>query len=84
MMTRGAISRKVSSSQIIITSIMEAKCVACCNITYEIVWLRNMTFGFEVVKSTSRTLIICCDNAAIMNFSQMIIILLVQSVLINK
>ena len=41
-----------------------------------------MIFGFKVIKSTLSTLTICCDNVVIMNFSQMIKVLPVQSVLI--
>ena len=51
MMIRGAIPQKISCNQIIVTSIMEAKCIACHEKTCETIWLRNMMFGFKVVQT---------------------------------
>ena len=33
-------------------------------------WLKNLIFGFQIVESISRTLVIYCDNTTVVHFSQ--------------
>ena len=56
--------------------------MACCEATSEAIWLRNVICRFKIVKSTSSTLTICYNNATIINFSQMMKVMPVQSVFI--
>ena len=62
--------------------LLYTECVTCCEATSKTTWLRNVMSGFKIVESISSTLTICCDNTIIMNFSQMMKVMPIQSILI--
>ena len=63
-------------------SIIKVECAIYCKATCKAIWLRYIIFEYKVVESTFRTLTLCCNNVVVMTFSQMIKVLLIQSVLI--
>jgi len=70
MMARGAISWKSVKQTLTATSTMEAEYVACYEATCQVVWLKNLISGFQIVESISRPLVIYCDNTAAVHLSQ--------------
>ena len=69
MMARGVVSWKSVKQSLTTTSTMEVEYVACYEATQEAVWLKNFTFGFNLVKSILKPLTIYCDNITTMSFS---------------
>nr|KYP45353.1 Copia protein [Cajanus cajan] len=70
MMVGEAISWKSVKQTLIATSTIETKYVACYEATCQAVWLKNLIYGFHIVESISRPLVIYCDNIAAVHFSQ--------------
>ena len=61
---------------------MGVEYVTYCEAICEVIWSRDMISWSKVVKSISKTLILCYDNATVVNFFQMMKVLPVQNILI--
>ena len=70
MMARGAVSWKSVKQTLTATSTMEAEYVACYEATCQALWLKKLIFGFHIVESISKPLVIYCDNTAAVHFSK--------------
>ena len=70
MMAGGAVSWKSVKQTLTATSTMEAEYVACYEATCQAMWLQKLIFGFHIVESISKPLVIYCDNTAAVHFSQ--------------
>ena len=70
MMAGGAVSWKSVKQTLTATSTMEAEYVACYEATCQAMWLKKLIFGFHIVESISKPLVIYCDNTAAVHFSQ--------------
>ena len=70
MMVGGAVSWKSVKQTLTATSTMEAEYVACYEATCQAMWLKKLFFGFHIVESISKPLVIYCDNIAAVHFSQ--------------
>ena len=70
MMAGGAVSWKSVKQTLTATSTMEAEYVACYAATCQAMWLKKLIFGFHIVESISKPLVIYCDNTAAVHFSQ--------------
>ena len=70
MMAGGAVSWKSVKQTLTATSTMEAEYVACNVATCQALWLKKLIFGFHIVESISKPLVIYCDNTAAVHFSQ--------------
>ena len=70
MMARGAVSWKSVKQTLTATSTMEAEYVTCYEATCQAMWLKKLIFGFHIVESISKPLVIYCDNTTAVHFSQ--------------
>ena len=70
MIAGGAVSWKSVKQTLTATSTMEAEYVACYEATCQALWLKKLIFGFHIVESISKPLVIYCDNTAAVHFSQ--------------
>ena len=70
MMIEGAVSWKFVKQKLTTFSIMEAKYVACYEVTCQVIWLRNFILALRAVHSISRPLKLLCDNSAVVYFSR--------------
>ena len=70
MMAGGAVSWKSVKQILTATSTMEAEYVACYEATCQAMWLKKLFFGFHIVESISKPLVIYCYNIATVHFSQ--------------
>ena len=70
MMAGGAVSWKSVKQTLTTTSTMEAEYVTCYKATCQAMWLKKLIFGFHIVESISKPLVIYCDNTAAVHFSQ--------------
>ena len=70
MMAGGAVSWKSVKQTLTATSIMEAEHVACYEAICQAMWLKKLIFGFHIVESISKPLVIYCDSTVAVHFSQ--------------
>ena len=70
MMEGGAVSWKSVKQTLTATSTMEAEYVACYEAICQAMWLKKLIFGFHIVESISKPLVIYCNNTAAVHFSQ--------------
>ena len=70
LLARGAISWKSVKQTVIDASTMEAKFVACFEVTVQANWLQNFILGLGIVDSIAKPLKIYCDNSAAIFFSK--------------
>ena len=70
MMAGGAVYWKSVKQTVTAISTMEAEYVACYKATCQAMWLKKLFFGFRIVESISKPLVIYCDNTAAIHFSQ--------------
>ena len=70
MMAGGAVSWKSVKQTLTATSTMEVEYVACYEATCQAMWLKQLIFGFHIVESISKPLVIYCDNTAAVHLSQ--------------
>ena len=71
MMAGGAVSWKSVKQTLTATSTMEAEYVTCYEATCQAMWLKKIFFfGFHIVESISKPLVIYCDNTTAVHFSQ--------------
>ena len=66
----GAVSWKSVKQTLTATSTMEVEYVACYEATCQALWLKKLIFGFHIVESISKPLVIYCDNTTVVHFSQ--------------
>ena len=70
MMAGGAVSWKSVKQTLTATSTMEAEYVTCYEATCQAMWLKKLFFGFHIVESISKPLVIYYDNTTAVYFSQ--------------
>ena len=58
MMARGAVSWKSVKQTLTATSTMEAEYVTCYEVTCQALWLKKLIFGFHIVESISKPLVV--------------------------
>ena len=49
---------------------MKVEYVACFEATSQAMYLKNLIYGFQIIESISKPLVICCDNTATVHLSQ--------------
>ena len=69
-MAEEAVSWKNVKQTLTATSTMEAEYVTCYEATCQAMWLKKLIFGFHIVESISKPLVIYCDNTVVVRFSQ--------------
>ena len=65
MMVGRAVSWKSVKQTLTATSTMEAEYVTCYEATCQAMWLKKLFFGFQIVESISKPLVIYCDNTSL-------------------
>nr|CAN67941.1 hypothetical protein VITISV_033155 [Vitis vinifera] len=70
MLAGGAISWKSVKQSLIASSTIYAKFVACYGASSQAVWLRNLILELQVVDSIFRSIVIYCDNNAVVSYSK--------------
>ena len=67
---KDVVSWKSVKQTLTATSTMEVEYVTCYEATCQAMWLKKLIFGFHIVESISKPLVIYCDNTVVVHFSQ--------------